>query len=101
MADHIAYANIPVVRLVGVRESGISDEIPPLFERPEVIVLGSNTRAPLPKEQGMWFTPHMELPVGVIHDYRAPEYKKLVRQIWVRLLALYLLEASLSRWMLN
>ena len=89
LADHVAYANVSAVRFVGVRESGINDDISPLYERPELIVLGSNTRSPLPKEPSLWFTPHMELPVGVVHDYRAPHYKELVQRIWVRLFHFY------------
>lgn len=84
LADYAASVNTTVVRFVGVRELGVNDPISPLLELPEVIVMGSNSRAKIPKEHGFWDVPHLELPVGSVPDYNAPQYKDLLRLIWVR-----------------
>ncbi|BDA44057.1 hypothetical protein COCOBI_05-2410 [Coccomyxa sp. Obi] len=81
LADFAAYSNTSVVRFVGVREAGVNDDIPPLHERPEVVVLGSDTGAALPKEPGLWYTSHMELPVGSVKNPGAPQYQELVQRI--------------------
>ncbi len=88
LADFAAYSKTSVVRFVGVREAGVNDDIPPLHERPELVVLGSDTRGALPKEPGLSHTPHMELPVGSVKNHRAPQYWELVQRILVRLLSL-------------
>lgn len=87
LADFAAYSNISVIRFVGVRKAGVNDDIPPQRERPELVVLGSDTRGILPKEPGLWFTPHIELPVGSVNNQQAPQYWELVQRILVRLLS--------------
>lgn len=99
LADFAAYLNTPVVRFVGVREAGVNDEIRPIHERPVLVVLGSDTRGALPKEPGLWFTPHMELPVGSVKNQRAPQYWDLVQRIRVWLQSLLAFFTSVaSRW---